>query len=257
VASTKMTLSFGLVSVPVRISPAARNERASFHLLHTDCHSRINMKTWCNTCEKEISRSQTVKGFEVEKNVNIVITDEDLKPLEPESSKVIEITAAVNASEVDPLLLDSSYYLEPEPAGVRGYKLILTALEKEGKAAVAKITMHGSEQVIIIRPVHGVLVFHTMFYADEIRPQPATGDVEIKAAELKLARQLLNVNTELFDHAKYSDDYRTSVLALIEAKKLNAPVPVSIKGVKTTPILDIMDALIASIASKTKVKKSA
>jgi DNA end-binding protein Ku len=252
----KMSISFGLVSIPIKISAAARGLRASFNLLHAECGHRIKQKTFCSHCEKEISRSDTVKGYEVEKDHFVTVTEQELDSLVPESSKVLEITAAVNASEIDPILFETSYYLEPEPAGRRGYKLLLTALEKEKKAAVAKVTMSGREQVIIIRPYRGLLMFHTMYYPDEVRsvPEFSLADIEVKPAELQLARQLLAVNTETFAHAKYKDEYLAAVEAMLEAKQSKQPIPIS-KGKsakKTTAQPDILQVLAASIKGKKK-----
>lgn len=249
---SKMTISFGLVSIPVKITAAARGLTHSFNLLHAACNHRINQKTFCSHCNTEISRGDTVKGFEVEKDVFAVVTPAELDSLAPESSKVMEITAAVDAAEIDPMLFDTSYYLEPEPAGRRGYKLLLAALLKENKSAVAKITMHGREQVAIIRQTNGLLAFHTMFYQDEVRQAPAgVEDVEIKPAELKLACQLLAVHAETFHHAQYKDEYRAAVDSLLEAKRTKAPIPITKgKAKKVEPQADIMAVLAASIKTK-------
>jgi DNA end-binding protein Ku len=256
----KMTIAFGLVTIPIKISAAARGLSVSFNLLHAECNHRINQKTVCAHCDKEITRAETVKGYEVEKDTFVVITPADLEELAPESSKVMEITAAVSASEIDPILFDASYYLEPEPAGKRGYKLLLSALVKENKAAVAKVTMHGHEQIVVIRPYRGTLMFHTMFYQDEVRSVPACGleNVEVKPAELKLACQLLDVHAATFDHAAYKDEYRAAVEVMLEAKAAKKPVPIS-KGTpkKAAPQGDIMAVLAASIKTKSKKGKVA
>ena len=165
----------------------------------------------------------------------------------------MEITAAVDAAEVDPILFETSYYLDPEPAGKRGYKLLHAALVKQNKAAVAKVTMHGREQVIIIRPYRDTLMFHTMYYRDEVREAPACGidAVEIKPAELKLACQLLDAHAEPFKHGAYHDEYRAAVDGLIEAKRTKAPIPISKgKAKKAVPQADIMDVLAASIKTR-------
>ncbi len=255
-AMAKMTISLGLLTVPIKVSPAARAVKAaSFNMLHNVCHQRISMPTRCEHCKVDITRAETVKGFEVEDGRYAIITKEDLEALEPESSKTIEITSTVGQEEVDPILFETSYFLEPEPAGRRGYKLLLAALEKEKKYAVASITMTG-EQVIIIRPYKGVLMFHSMFYQDEIRDLPECGlkaIPEVNAAELKLAQQLLVANAEKFDHLSYSDGYRVAMEGLLEAKRTNTtPVAKATAKKAVLPQDDIMSLLTASIKAGPK-----
>jgi DNA end-binding protein Ku len=256
-AMAKMTISLGLLTVPIKVSPAARPVKAaSFNMLHNVCHQRISMPTRCEHCKVDIPRSDTVKGFEVEDGRYAIITKDELEALEPESSKTIEITSTVGAEEVDPILFETSYFVEPEPAGRRGYKLLLAALEKEKKYAVASITMHGKEQVIIIRPYKGVLMFHSMFYQDEVRDLPECGlkgIPEVNAAELKLAQQLLQANADKFDHASYSDGYRIAMEGLLEAKRTNkAPVAKVAAKKVVAPQDDIMSLLAASIKAGPK-----
>ena len=255
-AIQKVQLAFGLITIPVSISPAARDEHVSFNLLHDECKHRINQKTFCGHCDKEISRRETVKGYEVEKDSFVILNDEDFKEVEPASSKVMEIVSTVNLSEIDPVLFDASYWLEPEPAGRKGYKLLLTALLKEKKAAVAKLTMHGREHVVIIRPLKTGLMFHTMFFADEVREVPVgeLDDVTLKPKELELARELVNASAEPFEHAAYKDDYRQALLGMIEDNKNQKPR--SAKGKKpmaVAPGPDILEILAASIKRAKKV----
>jgi len=217
------------------------------------------MPTRCEHCNTNVQRGSALKGYEYEEGKFLVITKEELEALEPESSKTIEITPTVDAGEIDPIFLEASCFLEPEPAGRRGYKLLLAALEAEGKYAVAKVTMYGREQVIIVRPYNGVLSFSTMFYADEVRAVPECGlkGIEVKPAELKLARQLLAANAEKFDHASYQDGYRVAVEEMLESKRTAKPTPINKKAPKKAAAQDdILSVLQASIAVPKKRKSA-
>jgi len=247
----KVTIAFGLVSIPVRITAAARAEHVAFNMLHTDCLHRINMKTFCPICDREISRVDTVKGIEVEPDCFTVISDEEFKDITPKSSRVLDITSTTELNSIDPLLYETSYFLEPEPAGLRGYKLLLTALEREKKAAIGQITMHQREQTVVIRPYHGVLVFHTMYFSDEIRPSPGVdlSAVEVKKEELDLARKLVNIHAAPFVHSAYHDGYREELTKLIAAKR-NVVIGKGKATAKVASMPDIMDVMRASIAKK-------
>jgi DNA end-binding protein Ku len=252
----KVSISFGLVSIPVRITAAARGVSYSFNMLHDECKHRINMKTWCSHCDKEISRSQTVKGYEVEKDGYLTLTEDDMKSIEPRSTRVLEITSAVSMSEIDPILFDASYYLEPEPAGKRGFALLVAALEKQQRAAVAKITMHQHEHVVIIRPYKHGLMFHTMYFEEEIRQAPAVTEEKVNPAELKLACQLLDANAAPFEHATYKNEYNAAVEALIDAKQKKRPVPINKKPVAKEPVMDIAAQLAAAVRAANSKKKA-
>jgi DNA end-binding protein Ku len=218
------------------------------------------MPTHCDTCGVDIKRSDTIKGFEIEKGVWAIVTEQEMDALDPESSDTMEITSTVSLAEIDPLLYESSFYLEPEPAGRRGFKLLMAALEAEHGAAIAKVTLFGREQVVIIRPFDGLLVMHTLFYQDEVREAPDCGlkDIDVKPAELKLARQLLAANAEKFDHAAYKDGYRASVEALLEAKRNKKPVSISKRAAtkKADPVPDLLAVMAASVKASKERKRA-
>jgi DNA end-binding protein Ku len=248
----KGNIAFGLLTVPIKISVAARSETVSFNMLHNECHHRIAQKTECPTCNKQIARSETVKGFEVSKDRYVIIAPEELEACEPESNKLMEITEMVPSGDVDPLLFDASYYLEPELAGKKAYQLLNAALIAEARFAIAKITMSGREHTVVIRPVGKMLAMHTMFLADEIRSMPAVEFDALKDAELNLARQLVTMNAADFDHESYHDEYRTKVRAMIEAKASGAEPAKATEPRKREPVIDIMAALQASIDLQTR-----
>jgi DNA end-binding protein Ku len=252
----KGSISFGLVVIPVKVSVAARSAGISFNMLHT-CGSRINQKTFCPKCNKDIDRGDTMKGFEHKKGEYLTITAEELKNCEPESTRTMEIDRVVDAEDVDPMLFESSYYLEPEAAGRKGYKLLYEALTAEGKYAIARVTMSGREHIVIIRPYQGILAFHTMYFEAEVRAVPEIGTVTINAKELQLARQLLSVNAADFDHSVYADRYTEQVEELITAKQQGKKVKVMPKRETVRETDDLMAALTASLEGGQKGKKPA
>lgn len=250
----KATIAFGLVNIPIKAEPAARPERVSFNMLCPICKARSKQKLWCESCDKELQRGETLKGYQYSEDRYVVVTKEELSACEPESSKVFEIEAVVSAHEVDPMLFESSYYLEPEPAGRKGYKMLLAALETEGNYAIARATMNNREHVIVMRPFNGVLAFHTMFFANEVRAVPALGleSIQVRDVELTLARQLLQANTVSFEHESYSDGYQNRVADLLQAKQEGQAIPITVKKPAARETGDLLAALTASLQGKQK-----
>ncbi len=248
----KFTLAFGLLNIPVKTCTAAREERTSFNMLSPCCKTKTKQDLTCAECGEPVERGKTLKGYPIADGQWVVVTPEELKTCEPESSKVMEIVLAVNSSEIDPMLLCSSYYLEPEAAGKKGYALLLAALQAEGMFAIAKVTMSSREHIAIIRPYDGVLAFHTMYMAGEIRSTPALGleSITLKDAELELARKLLQVNAGPFEHEAYSDSYMTAVEDLLRAKQEGKSVTVMPKKATANTTGDLLAALTASLQSK-------
>src|SRR5262249_38106777 len=162
-------LTFGLVSFPIRLFSAARSESISFNLLHKDDHSRIKQITYCQAEDKPVARSELVKGYEYEKDRYVVIEDEDIKKVAPKTAKVMEILEFVKADQVDPIFLESSYYLAPDEGGEKPYALLFAALKDSQFYGVAKISMHNREHIVILRPGAKGILSHTMYFVDEIR----------------------------------------------------------------------------------------
>src|SRR5215813_7383569 len=157
-------LTFGLVSFPVRLFSAARSETVSFNLLHKDDHSRIRQVTFCQKEDKPVPRSELVKGYEYEKDRYVIIDDEDIRKVAPKTAKVMEILEFVKSEQVDPIYLESSYYMAPDEAGEKPYALLFDALKKTGRVGVAKISMHNREHIVILRPGKNGVLMHTMYY---------------------------------------------------------------------------------------------
>jgi DNA end-binding protein Ku len=256
-ASWKGFLTFGMISIPIELSPAARTERISFNQIHSVCHSRLKQPLYCPTCEKFVERSEIEKGYEYEKDQYLLFTKEELDEIEPESANAMEILSFVKAEEIDPVFFDASYYAKPADAGVRAYHLLLDAMRKTGYAGVAQVTMHGRENIVIIRARDNGLTLHTMFYNNEIRavsdasvPQKA----EVKEAESKLAMQLIESLAAPFDPSQYSDTYQQALEKLIEAKAHGKKLTV-IPHAKPAPVVDLMTALQQSLKSKESGQK--
>jgi DNA end-binding protein Ku len=244
-------LTFGLISIPVRMYAAARGERISFNQLHKECHSRLKQPLFCPVCNRNVERSEIVKGYEYEKDQYVLFSEEELDKIEPPSAHVMEILEFVKLSEMDPLYFDSSYYISPEEAGVKAYKLLMKAMEESGYGAIAKLTMHQREHIVIIRPGSRGMTLHTMFYSNEIRAAESipTDNVEVKDQEKKLAEQLIASLAAPFEPQKYRDEYQENVRALIAAK-LKGQEVTEVAQPHLAPVIDLMEALKKSIAEK-------
>lgn len=244
-------ITFGLISIPVRMSAAARGERISFNQLHKVCHSRLKQPLFCPVCNRQVERSEIVKGYEYEKDQYVLFNEDELDKIEPPSAKVMEILEFVKLDEMDPLYFDASYYVTPEDAGVKAYKLLLNAMKDSGYGAIAKLTMHQREHIVIIRPGASGLTLHTMYYTNEIRAaEPVHIDkVELKDQEKKLANQLIESLAAPFEPQKYHDEYQDNVRAMISAK-LKGQEVTEVAQPKLAPVIDLMEALKKSIAEK-------
>src|SRR6195256_279766 len=162
-------LSFGLISMPVRLFSGARGTRVSFHMLHRDDNTRIKQQLYCPTDERVVERNEVVKGYEFRKGEYVVVEPEEIKKIEPKTAKAMEILEFVRAEEIDPVYFESSYYLLPEEAGRRPYALLEKALEDSNFYGIAKLTMHNREYIVILRPKDGGIMLHTMYYKNEVR----------------------------------------------------------------------------------------
>src|SRR5712664_151875 len=213
-------LTFGLISIPMRMSAAARGERISFNQLHNVCHSRVKQPLFCPVCNRNVERSEIVKGHEYEKDQYVLFSEEELDKIEPSSAKVMEILEFVRLDDMDPLYFDSSYYVAPEDAGVKAYKLLMSAMKESGYGAIAKLTMHQREHIVILRPGSRGMTLHTMFYSNEIRAAESvpTDKVELKDQEKKLANQLIESLAAPFAPEKYRDEYQENVSAQKEPR---------------------------------------
>src|SRR5215813_6922114 len=251
-------LTFGLVTIPVRLFSAARSETISFNLLHKDDHSRIKQVTYCQAEDKPIARSETVKGYEYEKDHYVVIEDEDIKKVAPKTAKVMEILEFVKADQVDPIYLESSYYVAPDEGGERPYALLFQALRDSKYYALAKVAMHNREHIIILRPGAKGILLHTMYFQDEIRQveEFRTDTSLVKEKELAMAKMLISSLEAEFEPQKYHDEYRDNLQKMIEAK-IEGKKVVAAPSEHVAPVIDIMEALKRSLAEKRKPAQAA
>src|SRR5512132_217546 len=163
------TISFGLVSIPVKLYTAASAGGVSFNQLHAKCGSRLRQQMFCPVDNEVVDRSQIVKGYEFQKDQYVRFTDEEIKSLEGEASRVIDIAEFVPLSSVDPIYFEKTYYLGPDKGGEKPYRLLADAMAKAEQVALAKFVMRGKESLVLIRPAQGGLLLHTMYFADEVR----------------------------------------------------------------------------------------
>lgn len=246
------SLSFGLVNVPVKLYTAVSEKDVRFNLLHAGCGSRIQQKRVCAKDGCEVSAEQIVKGFEVEKGKWVTVTPEELASVE---TKTIAIEAFVDAREIDPVYFASTYWVGPGEHAERPYALLLGAMAKTGKAAIAKVTMRGKEQLCCVRARGGVLALSTLNYADEVN---GTADIapevpEVSEREMALAERLIESQAASFDPAAYRDEHRAKVLALIERKAAGETVEIAAEK-PAAPVIDLAAALEASLAAKPAAK---
>jgi DNA end-binding protein Ku len=246
-------LTFGLVSLPVRLFSAARSESVSFNQLHRTDHSRVRQVLYCQAEDRPIERSEIIKGYEYEKGRYVVIEDEDIRKIQPKTAKVMEILEFVKSDEVDPLYFESSYYMSPEEAGEKPYALLFDALKRTGYVGLAKVTMHNREHIVILRPGARGILLHTMYYAHEIRAvEEFRTDLSlVKEKEIALAESLIEALAADFEPAKYTDGYRDNLLAMIEAKKSGEEV-VEAAAPEPAKVIDILDALKKSLEAARK-----
>jgi DNA end-binding protein Ku len=251
-------LTFGLVSLPVRLYSAARGETVSFNLLHGKDNSRIKQITFCQAEDKPVPRSELVKGYEYEKDRYVVIEEEDIKKVAPKTAKVMEILEFVKGDQVDPIYLESSYYMAPDEGGEKPYALLFAALHEVKYYALAKIAMHNREHIVILRPGKKGILLHTMYYQDEIRQvdEFRTDTELVKPKELEMAKMLIDTLAADFEPEKYHDTYRDNLLQMIEAKK-EGQVVVETPEPHVAPVIDIMEALKRSLAEKKKPVQAA
>jgi DNA end-binding protein Ku len=251
-------LTFGLVSFPVRLYSAARSESISFNQLHKADNSRVKQVLYCQAEDKPIPRSEIVKGYEYEKDRYVVIEDEEVKKVAPQSAKVMELMEFVPTDQVDPIYLETSYYMAPDEAGEKPYALLFDALKRSGRVGIAKVAMHNREHIVILRPGKNGVLMHTMYYSHEIRKvdEFRTDLSLVKDKELALASSLIEALAGDFEPEKYKDNYRENLLQMIEAKKQGAEV-VATPEPQQAKVVDIMEALKASLAMVKKPAASA
>ncbi len=255
----KGAITFGMISIPVKLFGATESKDLAFNNLHKECKSRLKQKRWCPVDDREVFMDEIVKAYEYSKDSYVEITDEDLEALPVPSKHTIELTSFVQQVEIDPVYFERTYFLEPEQIGAKPYALLLRALKTKQVSAVAKIALRNRESLCVIRASdNDVLMLETLYYSDEVRTAdlPATPDVLVSQPELAMALSLVEMLQEPFDPKKYSDQYRTALVDMIEAKR-NGQEIVATPEAPLPQTIDLMAALKASLEAAKKGKAAA
>jgi DNA end-binding protein Ku len=247
------SISFGLVTVPVRLVSATRSLDVRFNQLDAESGSRVRYKRVAEATGDEVPNDQIVKGYEVEPGRYVVLENDEIAALQPKKSRAIEIEDFVDLSEIDPVFFEQPYYLIPDKDAARPYRLLVDVMTELGKVAVGRFVLRSKEALVAIRPVDGVLCLETMRYADEVLAADRDAPIEEPAnepseRELEMARQLVNALAGTFDPAKYHDEYREELLALIDRKAAGEEVVAAAAPEEPAKVLDLMAALEASLA---------
>ena len=249
----KGSISFGLVSVPIKLFAAARYSHIRSHEVHRECGHRVQQQLYCPYDKRVVSRDELVMGYEVDEDKMIVVERQEIKKLQPASSASMEILQFVRLGDVDPIYYETSYFSVPEDEGRRGYSLLLDTMQELKLAALAQVTMHQRERTVIIRPYNGGLILHTLYYPNEIHNVSGYGNptsANLKPAEISLAEQFAKGLVASFRPEKFHDEYQERVTQLIESKEKGTAAPKAEKQRIMAPAVDLMTALKKSIAEK-------
>jgi DNA end-binding protein Ku len=251
------TISFGLVSIPVKLFTAVREQRVAFHMLHDQDHVRLQRKMFCPADGKEVHAEHIVKGYEVAPDQYVIVQQRELEALYPEKSRAIEIENFVDLSQIDPMFFDRPYYLVPGEQAAKAYRLLVQAMTKSGKVGVARFVMRDHEYLAALRPIGDLLCLYTMRFTQEVVAPgtlPAPAHVKVDDRELKMAEQLIESLEKQFNPADYHDDYQRKVLELIEAKTGGKEVvtqpAVQPKAGRAVNLLDALEASLAQSKSR-------
>jgi DNA end-binding protein Ku len=257
-AMWKGAISFGLVTIPVSVYPATEEKTLRFNQLHDEDGGRIRMKRVCSIDGEEVGYEHIVKGYEYEKDRYVILTDDDFDAIPVESSRAIDIVQFVDLDEIDPMLYKKSYYLVPEETGAKAYALLREALNTAGKVGVAKVSFRDKEHLAALRFRDDAFVLETMFWPDEIRQADFGGiDVtaKVRSNELEMAQTLIDNLTADWDPTEFTDEYRESLLRVVEAKINGEEIEV-VEAEPAAKVVDLMEALKASVAAAKKQTKT-
>jgi DNA end-binding protein Ku len=248
------TISFGLVSIPIRLFVATHSEQPSFNLIHQTCGSRIRQQVFCPRCERTVERSELVKGYAVAKDQYVTFGADELKALETAASSAIEIQEFVPLADVDPVFFASSHYLGPDKGGEKAYRLLAQSMRETGRVALAQHVTRGKEHLVLIRPFADGLTLHTLYYADEIRPFDEIdrgGEVTVRDGERELATRLISeLSAERFDPSGYRDHYRDRLDEAVTRKVEGQETVAATAATEAPRVIDLMEALKQSLAAE-------
>jgi DNA end-binding protein Ku len=250
----KGAISFGLVTIPVAVYPVTEEKSLKFNQLHDEDGGRIRYKRVCEKDGEEVTFEHIVKGYEVEKDRYVVLTDEDFDAIPVESSRAIDIERFVDLDDIDPVMFKKSYYLIPEETGAKAYALLREAMSEDGRVGIAKVSFRDKEHLAALRFKDDAFVLETMYWPDEIREADFGGvDVggKVTSQELEMARQLIDSLAGEWSPDSFTDEYREGLLQIVEAK-LNGQEIEVVAAEPTAKVVDLMQALKASVAAAKK-----
>src|SRR4051812_14063791 len=258
-ATWKGYLKISLVNIPIKVFPATESSGSiSFNQLHGECQTRIQQKKWCPHCEREVPNSEIVKGFEFEKGRFVIMGDEDIEKVRPESTRVIDLVQFSDDTALDPMYVDRTYYLAPD-GGVAADAFAVMRDGMRGKIGIGKLALYGREYLVAVRPFERGIVMHTLHHAAEMRGIDAVEELSsvpasVKPEEMKLARQVIQTFEQPLNLANYKDEYREGLQRIIDAKIAGQEV------VATSPeappkVVNLMDALRKSLDTVSAGKK--
>lgn len=254
----KGAITFGLISIPVRLYSAVQDRSLKFHLMHEADGGRIRYQRTCGKCGKEVTWDDIVKGYEYSKDHYVTFTEEEMEALGVDSIKAIDVVSFVPLSDIDPIYFNKPYYVAPEASGLKAYKLLADALQAEGQVGVAKVALRDKEHLATIRLKDNVFVLETMHWPDEIREpefEELDKNVKVRDNEVKMARQLIQQLAGGFEPSEFEDEYRVRLQELAEKKIEGQEITVSAEAEdEPAPVVDLMEALKASVAEAKKRK---
>ena len=255
-------LKVSLVTIPVKVFPATESAAAlSFNQLHAECQTRIQQKKWCPTCEREVTISEVVKGYEYEKGRYVIVDEEDIQKVRVESTRVIDLAQFTDATEIDPIYVDRAYYLAPDgPMAADAFAVMRDGMV--GKAGIGKVALYGREYLVAIKPQKKGLVMYTLHHDAEIRSIDSIEELnsvpsKVKPEEMKLAKQVIASFDGDLNLKDYKDEYKEGLRRIIDAKIAGEEV-VAAEVQEPPKVVDLMEALRRSLNSvSTEKKKSA
>jgi DNA end-binding protein Ku len=250
----KGAISFGLVTIPVSVYPATEEKSVRFNQLHDEDMGRVRYKRVCEIDGEEVSYEHIVKGYEIEKDRYVVLTDEDFDKVPVESSRAIDIHQFVNLEEIDPILYKKSYYLVPDETGAKAYALLRRALEEEGKVGISKVSFRDKEHLAALRFKDDAFVLETMYWPDEIRAaefETIHEDGKIREQEIEMAKTLIENLSEPWNPEAYRDEYREALLEIVEKKAAGEEIEAAPEA-QPARVVDLMEALKASVEAVKK-----
>src|ERR1700704_2427629 len=259
-ATWKGFLKISLVNIPVKVFPATESSGSiSFNQLHGECQTRIQQKRWCPHCDREGPNSEIVKGFEFEKGRYVIMADEDLEKVRPESTRVIDLVQFADASALDPMYVDRTYYLAPD-GGVAADAFAVMRDGRQGKVGIGKLALYGREYLVAVRPFERGIVMHTLHHAAEMRGIDSIEELSsvpttVKPEEIKLARQVIQTFEQPLNLAAYKDEYREGLQRIIDAKVAGEEVVSPAAPDAPPKVVNLMDALKKSLDSVSANKK--